>query len=328
MRNSPKNSQKKSGKVASRKTLKFSAATTAKKTTLKSAVKSTVRTALKMSKSSKPKIASARFAGISLGGGKTENTAVAILEYFPEQKRVFLRSLVDKIKSEDDISADLKLHELLTESEAPLETIAFDVPLQLPKCIRCQLKCPGIERCKEPEIKWMWGMFQSRKKSKRPNRLFTPYTERCVEMYINTELEESFHPSHALGSNAAPLAARAHFISRRLTGAHLIEVNPKLSLWRIGRVLKIPVSHLRFHRHAVDSDESRLFILKTLVEKNIVFLYQQDMKTMVETPTAFDAFLAGLTCFLDFRNQSERPPPGFPKGERWITFPKQDFSWF
>jgi hypothetical protein len=270
---------------------------------------------------------SIRFAGVSLGGGKTDKTAVAVLEFFPQQNRIFLRSLREKVSTKGDESADEALFMVLTEGESDLETIAFDAPLQLPLCVRCELACPGAQKCTEPVLRWMRNVHVGRRREKRPNKMFTPYTERAAEIYIAHELEEPFHPSHALGSNAAPLAARAHFLKRRLK-TPLIEAYPKLTLWRIGQALEMPKSHLRFHKHAVDSDEARLFILKTLIEKEIAFVYQQDLRTMVENSTAFDAFLCALTAFLKYRGQTERPPVGFPKGESWIEFPVKSIEWF
>ena len=274
-----------------------------------------------------PELQAVRFAGVSLGGGKTDKTAVAVLEYYPAQKRVFLRSLREKVSAKGELSADDTLFSILTDEEKDLSCIAFDVPLQLPKCMRCEVKCPGVTNCREPEIKWMREVHKKRSKQKRPNKMFTPYTERAAEIYIANELEEPFHPSHALGSNAAPLAARAYYLTRRLTTPTL-EVYPKLTLWRIGIALDVPKSHLRFHRHAVDSDEARLFVLRTLVEREIAFIYQQDMRTMVESNVAFEAFLCALTAFLKFRGQTERRPPTFPKDELWIEFPRQAIQWF
>jgi len=272
-----------------------------------------------------------RFAGVALAGGKTDKTAVAVIEYYPERRRIFLRTLRDRVKGEGDITADLQLHKVLTEEERDLVSIAFDVPLQLPKCVRCELECPGLESCQQPEIKWMRQMHRKREKSRRPNKMFTPYTERCSEIHIANELEEPFHPSHALGANAAPLAARAHFLRRRLMvaqAAPLIEIYPKLTLWRIGLALNIPKSHLRFHRHAVDGDEARFYILKTLIDKEIAFIYQQDLRLMVENNQAFEAFLGALTGFLKHRGQTEKPPAGFPRGEIWVDFPKREIRWF
>lgn len=256
-----------------------------------------------------------------------DRTAVAVIEYYPQQKRVFLRSVRERVKSEGELSADLQLHTILTEAEPGLESVGINAPLQLPKCMRCELRCPGFERCKVSEIKWMWDFHRRRGKRKRPNKLFTPYTERCSEMYVSSELEEAFHPSHALGSNAAPLTARAVFISRRLA-LPVMEVYPKLSIWRMGRALRVPKSHLRFHKHSVDGDDARLAILKALVDHDIAFIYQQDMRAMVENNDAFEAFICALTAFLKFRGQTERPPAGYPKHEAWIEFPKESLVWF
>lgn len=268
-----------------------------------------------------------RFAGVSLGGGKTDKTAVAVLEFYPDQKRVFLRSLREKVSTKGEVTADEALYKILTEEEKDLHTIALDVPLQLPKCLRCEVRCPGYGACTEIEMKWMREMHEKRDKTKRPNKMFTPYTERATEIYISNELEEPFHPSHALGANAAPLTARAHYLARRLK-TPLIEVYPKLSLWRMGVALDIPKSHLRYHKHAVDSDEARLFILKTLIEKEIAFIYQQDLRAMVENNVAFEAFICALTAFLKYRGQTEKRPGDFPKNEMWIDFPRQKIAWF
>lgn len=268
-----------------------------------------------------------RFAGVALGGGKTDKTAVAVLEFYPDQKRVFLRSLRDKISGRGEVSADEALYEVLTQEEKDLSVVALDAPLQLPKCLRCELVCPGVQGCKEVEVKWMREAHRRRDKTKRPNKMFTPYTERAVDIYIANELEEPFHPSHALGANSAPLTARAHFFKRSLKMA-LMEVNPKVSLWRIGNALLMPKSHLRFHRHAIGSDESRLYILKTLIEKEIAFIYQQDLRTMVENNIAFESFICALTAFLKFRGQTEKIPNTFPKGAGWVEFPREKIHWF
>lgn len=284
--------------------------------------------ALEKGIASVPTLKIIRVAGVALGGGKTDKTAVAVIEFFPDQKRVFLRSLRDKVAASGEETGDDMLCRILNREERDLALIAIDAPLQMPKCIRCALPvCPGVDLCREPEIRWMRDLHKKRDKTKRPNKMFTPYTERAVEVYISHHLEEPFHPSHALGANAAPLTARADFLRRRIQ-APLIEVYPKLSLWRIGMALNMQKSHLRFHRHAVDSDESRLAILKKLIEKEIAFVYQQDLRLMVETSVAFEAFLAALTAFLRIRGQTERRPTGFPKDEAWIEFPRAKIQWF
>jgi hypothetical protein len=172
----------------------------------------------------------------------------------------------------------------------------------------------------------MWNYYKSHQEKKKPKKLFTPYTQRCVEMYMATELEETFILNHALGSNADPLTARAHFMSRRLT-AELNEVFPKATIWRVGRSLKVAKSHLRFHKHAVGGDTSRNMILQALSSNNVVFVYHHDVKLMTENNHAFEAFICALTGYLKFRGMTEERPAGFPESETWIDFPKETIVW-
>lgn len=267
-----------------------------------------------------------RFIGISLGGGKTDKTALAVLEYYPEQNKIFLSRLFDKIATEGEVSGDLQIHRMISQCPAPLETVAFDVPLQLPKCVTCVKRCPGYEACQEPEILWMWKQFRAQKKTKSPARLFTPYTERCVEQYLQTELEEPFHLQHALGSNLAPLTARAQYLLRRIK-TPTIEVFPKLSLWRIGNALLMPKSQLRFHRHWDAGQTARQGVLNKVMDRNVAFIYDQDVKILVESPQAFDAFICALTALLEFRGLCEPRPKGFPRKESWLAIPKKIFLW-
>jgi hypothetical protein len=267
-----------------------------------------------------------RFIGVSLGGGKTDKTSVSVIEYYPVQKKIFLGRLFDKIGPEGEVSGDLQIHRLITDCPGPVESVAFDVPLQLPKCLTCVKRCPGYEDCQEPEILWMWKQYRVQAKKKSPPRLFTPYTERCVEQYLQTELEEPFHLQHALGSNLAPLTARAQYITRRLKMPTL-EVFPKLSLWRIGNALHLPKSQLRFHRHWDSGQGVRQTVLDKMMDKNLAFIYDQDVKTLVESPQAFDSFVCALTGLLSFAGLCEARPKGFPRRESWLAIPKKIFPW-
>lgn len=268
-----------------------------------------------------------RFVGVSLGGGKSDKACVAVVEYYPKHHKVFLSRIFEKIKSDENISADLKVHEIIEQYQGNIESVAFDVPLNLPECVTCKLRCPGYENCKQDHIAWMWDYFRERNKKKKPRKIFTPYTQRAIEMYLSTELEEPFILQHALGANTAPLLARAHFISRRISGVRMIEVFPKLTLWRIGKALHVMKSHLRFHKHAVSGDDSRRSILHTLSQHNIAFVYEQDVKLMIANNHAFEAFLCALTGFLKFRGLTEARPEGFPENEAWIEFPQEEINW-
>lgn len=266
-----------------------------------------------------------RFIGVSLAGGKSDKACVAILEYYPDNKKLFLSRLFEKIKSDERISGDLKIHELIHQNEDSTKYVAFDTPWNLPACVTCTLKCPGYENCHAPHIEWMWRHQDEKQKKKKPKKLFTPYTQRCVELYFQTELEEKFTLHHALGSNSAPLLARAHFIQRRV-GVDCIEVYPALTLWRLGKILGVMKSHLKSHRAAFGGDEARAQFLLSLNEKDIAFIYNQDMKQMVDNNHAFEAFLCGFTAYLKYKDLTEKRPKDFPEKEDWIEFPQENLK--
>lgn len=267
-----------------------------------------------------------RFVGLSLGGGKADKACMAILEYYPKHHKVFLAKIFEKIKTEDKISADLKIHEILDQYNGMIHTLALDTPWKQPLCLTCKLKCPGYEVCGEPHIQWMWEYNKEHTAKKRPKKLFTPYTQRAVELHLSTELEEPFHMSNAMGANSAPLLARAAFILRRLN-IPALEVYPKLSVWRIGLSLHVLKSHLRSHKHSAVGEDSRRGILKELGEHNIAFVYDQDRRLMIENNHAFEAFICAMTAFLEHKGQTESRPKGFPKTEDWIAFPKEKINW-
>ncbi|MBX2988935.1 MAG: DUF429 domain-containing protein [Bdellovibrionaceae bacterium] len=267
-----------------------------------------------------------RFLGLALSGGKADKASLAVVDYYPKHRKVFLSKLVDQIRNEPDFSADTRICELVEQFSEDAVSLSLDVPWRLPTSLRHANSRVGIETSKEPHVLWMWEHYRKINKKKKPKRIFTPYTERCVEMYVASELEEPFILNQALGANNAPLLARAAHLERRLK-IPLIEVAPKISLWRIGRSLNIMKSHLRFHRHAVGGDEARKAILENLAQNNVVFLYAQDQKAMVENNHAFEAFITALTGFLKYKKLTEPRPTGFPEDEDWIEFPVPEIRW-
>src|SRR5580704_6303657 len=92
------------------------------------------------------------FIGVALSGGKNDKKCLAFVEYYPEHKKIFLSELVDRMRGEGDVSADLILHEHILRTRVKTELIAFNVALSFPKCVECRLKCPGYESCKVEEI--------------------------------------------------------------------------------------------------------------------------------------------------------------------------------
>lgn len=267
-----------------------------------------------------------RFIGISLAGGKTHKTSLAVLDYFPSHEKVFLSKIITGMGELDGVSGDDLLLEEIKDLKSKKTHVGLDVPLTLPRCITCKIACPGIEACKVKEVVWMRNYHNKRSKTKRPNKLFTPYTERCIETFLTDGLEEPFNLSHSLGANAAPLTARSLFLQKRLK-LSLSEVQPKVSVWRIGRSLKVAKGHLRLYRQSASGEEGRLAFMNALSEKKKIFIYQQDFKKLVSSHIDFDALVVALTIYLKFHGQCEEKPKGFPQKSAWIEFPKKKIEW-
>lgn len=248
------------------------------------------------------------------------------MDYFPQQKKVFLTKLFTSIKPEQKFSSDFKISQLLTEYESHVEWVAVDQPWNLPHCLRCELKCPGFEACDVEHIQWFWRDYQERLKKKKTTKIFTPYTQRAVENVLLSGLEQPFVISHAMGANSAPLLARAAFLKRRSQN-DWIEVFPPLSVWRIGRNLNIKRSDLRSYRKSAVGEACRRQILTSLQRHDVVFLYKEDVQAMINSVHAFDAFICAYTGFLKFTQQTEPRPEGFPSQEDWIEFPKESLRW-
>jgi hypothetical protein len=256
------------------------------------------------------------FAGISISGGKADRSAVAILEYFPKQEKIFLIHLFDKIKQEEQLSADQKIFEIIDAYS--LKSVGLDAPLQLPKCLRCTLKCPGYEVCDVEEIVWMRTQYQAIKK--KPRKLFTPYSQRCTDLWLHNFDSGGLGAQHALGANSAPLTARALFLSRRFS-APCFEVASKFSAYLIGEKLKLPKSQLKRVRNQIGGETSRKNILQAMMDQKMLFIYQQDFRLATESLSAFGALVSAYTVFLNHLGKTLPRPKGFPQNEIWLALP-------
>lgn len=261
-----------------------------------------------------------RFLGLSLSGGKSDRSCLAVIDFYPDSKRLFLSGIFDRVKSEEYISADLKLHELISQFADNCDWLGFDVPLTIPKCLRCELPCPGFETCSVEEIKWMRGLYQNIKK-KKPKKMFTPYTQRAVDLYLQELEDDNLEIQQALGANLAPMTARAHFIQRRLD-IPSFEIAPKVSVLRLGQKLHIGKTHLLNYRSTTSGEEARRIFLQALSDKTGLFIYQQDLKTLIESYHAFDALICAFVGFLHYQEKTQEAPSDFPKASGWAWFPK------
>ncbi len=260
---------------------------------------------------------------MSLSGGKSDKTCVATIDYYPKHNKIFLKDIKDKIQSDAETSQDKSLLDILNKPDASLHSISVDSPLGFPNCLTHT--CGGIDKCKDKTTKWHWSHYRKVKKRKKNLKLFTPYTERCVERHINYDLEEFFEIPEAFGANKAPLAARSIYLKSKIK-KKLIEVFPRLTVSRIGTKFKLPKNELRNYRHSVYGYDSRLSFLQSLIEEDLLFIYDQDLQKLVENLHAFDSMIGALTGYLKYLGQTEKPPKNFPTTEGWIDYPVVNFK--
>lgn len=279
-----------------------------------------------------------RFVGLCLSGTKSTKSSLAILEYYLEHDKVILSHIYDKISVLDQMSSD----DLILKSLGSLDNLVsvfVNAPLQVPKCMRCKLKCPGYDLCSEPEIKWMNSFYEQESEQKKPHKVLSPYTERCSELYWKHALEdESFILDHAGGANKASIMFRAMYLNRsfktdpntkksKTTGSFAVnkvewhQFYPQISVWQWGKSLKVAKSHLRNFSHSVYGKEAREIFLNTLAKKTSLFFYEVEAKKIINDKHSFDALLGALTAFSHYNGEYFKRPKNFPKSEAWPIIP-------
>jgi len=89
-------------------------------------------------------------AGMSLGGGRKENFFLSLLEYYPEKKRWFLKSL-HQVKDEEIRDRD----EIITGwvNQYGLRQLVVDFPLSRPPCEEsCLKECKSSHSCPRSQV--------------------------------------------------------------------------------------------------------------------------------------------------------------------------------
>ena len=186
-----------------------------------------------------------RFIGVDLGGGRGKNTAIARLERgVAEAPLVVAEATVRQghrgtgNTEGDALFRDEVLVEYLQRWTDEDTVVAFNAPLTLPPCVRCDLPCPGLSACDVPAVAWMrkWApLLLPRGKSDRTKPAVTPYTQRATEV-LWTAI--GARPREALGQGTGPLAARAAYLRRALSPRlrlheNLLEVYPRATLTQL-----------------------------------------------------------------------------------------------
>ena len=272
-----------------------------------------------------------RFVGVDLGGGKGKNTAIAVLrrDFDPGEHLV-----VEHLEPRRG-HAPLFDAALLAEIRAagPRSLLAIDAPLTLTACLRCTLaSCPGESACVDPAVVTMRKLTQDApedRHSRRGKPVFTPYTQRATEIYL--QQKRGMVPRETLGQGMGPLTARAAHLVKALGDTHrldenMIEVYPKATIaWlpmlrgvRSDRSAQLESIYKRDH----EEQQTRALILENL--SNVLRfgpgIWREEC---VRSDHLFDAVMCALTGYFWAVEGWEKPSEleGLPPGDGWIWAP-------
>lgn len=295
-----------------------------------------------------------RFVGIALSGSKNNKTVIVSVDFYPENSKFFVSSIIEKQGSSKTQTADERLLTTISRLDREIsldpltkqtkeafnhgseqtnirliKTIAFNVPLDLPPCVTCNiLRCPTPKQCEVPSTEYMRKLSESSNAAKVSKMgAYSPYTERPAEVWVKQkvmpELDElfDFEIDEALGGNKAPLTVRAQYLVRHLGRQFsLIETWPKLSVARL--LDKKQSREFKRHRELQSGITARSKILEILSERDGLFIYSADQKLITESLAIFDAFICAYTAFLARVGLTVERPKTFPLQATFVTYPK------
>ncbi len=90
------------------------------------------------------------FAGMSMTGGRRDNFFFCLIDYYADQDRWFLNSLL-QVKNEEGRDGNEAIRKWINEYH--VKQLVVDFPLSTPACQACVYDCPGMEKCPVPEVK-------------------------------------------------------------------------------------------------------------------------------------------------------------------------------
>lgn len=82
-------------------------------------------------------------------GGRRDQFYFCLLEYFEEEERWFLKSLL-QVKDEEGLSGDEAIRSWIQKFN--VKDMVVDFPLSQAACATCLLDCPGANECPEPSV--------------------------------------------------------------------------------------------------------------------------------------------------------------------------------
>lgn len=268
---------------------------------------------------------------LSMKGGRNDNFYFCLIEYYPDSKRWFLKSLLS-VKDEEALDNDDAIHAWINTFN--VKQLVVDFPLSKPasessqpeeviktvrgkikdlldedqKLINTNPKKYEQERNKADEIVYNRDIFLketahhllSRSFKRRLKKGFLPYWNRTLDFwvwkYYYDQILELFNTSFdSFGNVSLMVLYRFNYIKRHFPQeVELFEANEQIILVELLRskiILKKDVAML------TDIDlgiEVRLETIKKIENKLDIFIYNHDLEILVKNPRAFDSFILAL----------------------------------
>lgn len=200
-----------------------------------------------------------------------------------------------------------------------LETVAdlgganvfcIDAALTLPPCLNCPESCSGMLPCNSTSTQLMRKIWEDRKNVDKRLRPPHPYMDRYFEVYARSTFDHpgfsgSFEVEAALGSNRAPLTARAISIARGLKHQYpkalIIETNSIISAlgWALNSGYKI--ASLLELKSTESGSSARAGLLKKIEQKRVAVrsanLHEDLFMEFASQPEVFFAAMGALSAW-------------------------------
>jgi hypothetical protein len=280
-------------------------------------------------------------AGMSLGGGRKENFFFSLLEYYPSEKRWFLKSL-HQVKDEEIRDRD----EIITSwvNQYGLKQLVVDFPLSRAPCEdSCLSNCTGANACPREcvvavrqemqdlldedakfqlenpkkyeqervsslEIDYSKNLLKkntdehmlSRSFKRKLRKGFTPYWHRPIDFWVwknyYDQLLEVFKISYeSFGNVSVMLLARLNYLLRHLPrDLKMFESNIQIALIELYRARVISKSLLLQLSDIDLAPGAREQIVLNIEHHMEIFLYENDLDTIVKNSQAFDSFILSV----------------------------------
>jgi len=264
-----------------------------------------------------------RSLGLELSGPRSQRTALAILDHYPEQGRIVLQDLVQPEKSSDD--SDIALGEYISKIEKGISGIGIHAPVSLPPIVyRAHKNLSKVQQMNLSEVKWMEKVWSKLKN--KPHK-FIPYLHRPAEVWLRHKAVERYSDVMSFATTGAPLAARVVHLKGQIKSP-LNEIFPRAVIKRISESLEIRPRVFKSYTDLEGGVKAREeFLIQLSIKLPQLFLYEKDVEKMILSPHQLNAFLCALMQHMVKCGEFEGRPKGFPKAASWIHIPRIHIDW-